>query len=375
MPEPNAHAGRTPPERPEFVIGEGRLSGVLSVALGGLSLFAVLCFRYPEILTTPDLRAVYPVDALRWVLFAALLLALAASMTSVVLARNTSLGLAGLALTAAAIALGGAWVETTTPGPSARYLGLDWFVLDLLLLALLFVPLERAFALHPEQRVLRRGFKTDVAHFGASHLGIGLIVVLTTAPASLVLARAGLAPVHAVVSTLPVFVQLPAVALLVDLFQYAIHRTFHAVPALWRFHAVHHSSRELDWLAGSRLHLVDIVVTRAVSLLPVWVVGFSEQAVVLYVIFVSFHAVWIHSNMRGRLGPLRHLVVTPEFHHWHHAAEPQAVDRNFAVHFPWIDRLFGTAITPDRWPERYGIEGDPVPETWPEQLAWPFRRR
>ena len=94
----------------------------------------------------------------------------------------------------------------------------------------------------------------------------------------------------------------------------------------------------------------------------------------IYLVGVSFHAVWIHANMRLRFGPLRHLFVTPEFHHWHHSAEPEALDKNFAVHLPWIDRLFGSYYAPDRWPERYGIDGDPVPETWPEQLVWPFRR-
>src|SRR5262245_2502944 len=150
--------------------GEGRISGVLAVALGALSLLAVLCFRYPAVLTTPDLRAVYPVPLLRGVLFAALLLALAFAALSLALSRRPRLGLAGLARTGAAIALGGAWVETPEAVAPRRGLGLDWFVLDLLLLALVFVPLERGFARLREQRVLRAGFATDVAHFFASHL-------------------------------------------------------------------------------------------------------------------------------------------------------------------------------------------------------------
>jgi len=125
----------------EFRFGEGRISGVLSVALGGLSLLAVLCFRYPEILTTPDLREVYPVPLLRGVLFVALLLGLLSSFTSLALSRRRGLGLAGITLCAAAIALGGAWVETEAPIDSGNYLGLDWFVLDLLVLAVIFVPL------------------------------------------------------------------------------------------------------------------------------------------------------------------------------------------------------------------------------------------
>jgi lathosterol oxidase len=94
-----------------------------------------------------------------------------------------------------------------------------------------------------------------------------------------------------------------------------------------------------------------------------------------YLIFVSFHAVFIHANVRFRFRPIEWLVVTPRFHHWHHAAAPEAVDRNFAVHLPVIDRLFGTSYFPDgRWPEGYGLPGRSVPDGWLRQLAWPLRR-
>jgi lathosterol oxidase len=149
----------------------------------------------------------------------------------------------------------------------------------------------------------------------------------------------------------------------------------HAVPFLWRFHAVHHSSRAMDWLAGSRLHLVDIVVVRAISFVPLYALGFDETALLVYVLFVSFHAVWIHANWRFELRALSPWLVTPAFHHWHHAADAEAIDKNFGVHLPWFDRWFGTAYLPEgRWPSAYGIEGDPVPESWSAQVVWPFRR-
>jgi lathosterol oxidase len=127
----------------------------------------------------------------------------------------------------------------------------------------------------------------------------------------------------------------------------------------------------MDWLAGSRLHLVDIVVTRGLSFVPLYVLGFAPPAVYAYLVFVSFLAVFIHANVRVDLGALDWVVATPRFHHWHHAASP--VDKNFAVHLPWIDRLFGTAYLPEgRWPEAYGITGRPVPEGYWRQLAWPL---
>ena len=80
-----------------------------------------------------------------------------------------------------------------------------------------------------------------------------------------------------------------------------------------RFHQVHHSSVCLDWLAASRLHLADIVVTRAVGFVPVYVLGFSTGPTYAYLVFVSFLAIFIHANVRFRFGPLRHVVATPQF--------------------------------------------------------------
>src|SRR5690606_25032200 len=125
--------------------------------------------------------------------------------------------------------------------------------------------------------------------------------------------------------------QVIEIMLLADLVQYWVHRAFHRIPWLWRFHAVHHSSRALDWLAGSRLHLVDVLITRALILLPLFLLGFTQAALYAWLVIIAFHAVFNHVNLRFRLGALEALLVTPRFHHWHHAVTP--IDRNFAVHF------------------------------------------
>jgi lathosterol oxidase len=355
---------------PEFRIGDGRLSGALSLGFGGLALLAVLCFRWPELLTTPQLRAIYPLGLVRAALFVALVLALAFGAPAVLLGKR-GIGLTGLALAALAIALGGAGIDSR-PVATSAHLGLDWFVLDLLVLALLFVPLERAFALARAQRILRAGWRTDLAHFGVSHLAVGALALLTIAPAGLLLGPLVSPRLQAAVAAQPLALQLVEAIALADLFQYAAHRAFHALPWLWRFHAIHHSSRELDWLAGSRLHLVDVIPTRAVSFAPLFFLGFTERALAGYLVFVSFQAVFLHANLRFRFGALRWLLATPEFHHWHHAEAPR--DKNFAVHLPVIDRVFGTAFLPGGFPEHYGIAGDPVPDGWWRQLRWPFTK-
>jgi len=354
--------------------GSGWISGVLALLCGALGLGGVLCLLFPEWLTTPDARARYPLAAVRLLVHALLVAGFGLGVLSVLLRRRKGLGLAGAALATLGAVLGGGEVPIDGPVSGRPALGLDWFLLNLFLLALLFVPLERLFAQHPAQPVFRFGWRTDLVHFGLSHLLVQVTVVLTLVPATVFFHWAARPWLQARVAAQPLALQLLEVVLVADLTQYAVHRAFHQVPWLWRFHAVHHSSREMDWLAGSRLHLLDIVVVRGLMFVPLYVLGFAPAAVYAYLVFVSFHAVFIHANLRFRLRALDWLLVTPRFHHWHHAAHPEAVDRNFAVHLPWIDRLFGTAHLPAGWPRAYGIAGHPVPEGYWRQLRWPVQR-
>jgi lathosterol oxidase len=157
--------------------------------------------------------------------------------------------------------------------------------------------------------------------------------------------------------------------------QYWVHRAFHQIPLLWQFHAIHHSTEIMDWLAGSRLHFADAIVTRSLTFIPLFLLGFSETAIAVYVVVVVIQATFIHANVRWQFRGIQRWVATPSFHHWHHAAEPQAVDKNFAVHSPVWDWLFGTYYLPGRWPERYGLgKSQDVPKGWFRQFLSPFVR-
>ena len=105
--------------------------------------------------------------------------------------------------------------------------------------------------------------------------------------------------------------------------------------------------------------------------------GFAEPPLFAYVAFVSIQATFIHANVRFRFGPLRWVLATPQFHHWHHGAEREAIDKNFAVHLPVLDRLFGTCYLPgDRWPASYGLaDGTTVPPGYARQFVAPFKGR
>ena len=199
----------------------------------------------------------------------------------------------------AAVLAGGSTVEVGS-GTAAFRVGLDWFILNVVLLAVVFIPLERLFPLNAEQGTFRPGWTTDGIDFLISHIAVELLTFFTLLPATLV-ARSFHAQISGLdPSVLPLAVEVLAVMLVADLTQYAVHRTFHSVGWLWPFHAVHHSSRDLDWLAGSRLHVVDILVTRALILVPLFALGFSQMALYIWLVIVA-----VQADTQSRQHPVR----------------------------------------------------------------------
>lgn len=249
---------------------------------------------------------------------------------------------------------------------------MNWFEFkDLLLVVLIFVPLERVLALRPEQKILRGGWKVDLVHLFATgfliKLGVGLAL------AGMIVGAERLVPAgwRAAVAAQPHWLQFVEILILADLGFYLAHRAFHAVPFLWRFHAIHHSIEAMDWLAAHRVHPVDQILTKSASFLPVFALGFAIEPIVIFAVLYQWQSLLIHANTRIGFGPLRWIVASPRFHHWHHANSPEALDKNFAGQLSLLDLCFGTLHFPDRVPERYGTN-DPVPDTYLSQLAYPF---
>lgn len=129
--------------------------------------------------------------------------------------------------------------------------------------------------------------------------------ILTQTPALIFFDWARVPAAAAFVGALPLIVAVPMLVLAADLTQYWVHRMFHTVPLLWPFHAIHHSIEDMDWLAGSRLHLVDVIVTRGLTCVPIFVLGFSREALGIYVFIVAAQATFIHANVRWELRALR----------------------------------------------------------------------
>jgi len=356
--------------------GYGFISGLLSAILGIAGFGAVLSLHFPQYLTAAELRPFYSLSYLRAIIHVTLVASFLLGNVGAFLRANKTLALTGIGFTLAAALLGGSRVPVAGELGSGSWFGLDFFVLNLLLYSAVFIPLERLFALRAEQPVFRRQWLVDLTYFFINSLLIEVLAILTLKPALILFDWARIEWLSSTVASLPLVIQVPAILLVADFTQYWVHRTFHVVPFLWPFHAIHHSAVEMDWLAGSRLHLVDVILTRGLTYVPIFVLAFSEQALVVYVFLVAAQATFIHANVRWEFRPLRRIVATPAFHHWHHSAEPEAVDKNFAVHTPIWDILFGTCYLPDRWPTAYGLcGGRDVPSRWVTQLVYPFRRR
>jgi len=355
----------------------GKRAGVASGLLGILCVLAELCFLLPDLLVTRDALPFYKanLEVFRAILQAAIIATLALGAASVALLRSKLHGLLGIALGATALLLGGWNAEPLDIGGHRDFAaGIDYFVLELLVLGLVFVPLERLFALR-DQRTFRTGWQTDLKHFFVSHAGVQLLSLAAMIPAQALFSWAIRLDFQRAVAAQPLWLQFIQILLVVDLMTYWVHRAFHQVPWLWNFHAIHHSSRELDWLAGSRMHLVDVIATRTAAFLPVFILGFTPAGLYAYLVFVSFHAVFIHANVRWRFPYLRWVLTTPEYHHWHHTSDEEGIDKNFAGFLPLWDLAFGTAHQPGHWPRNYGTVKFQPPESYLGQLAYPFRRR
>jgi lathosterol oxidase len=354
--------------------GSGWWTGVLSAFFGVLSFGAVVCLHFPQLLSSPELRIHYPMHVLRLLIQSLIVLAIGLGVISAFLRRKKVLGLTGMAFALAATLLGGASVEINEPLHNGPAIGFDWFLLDLLLMTLIFSPIEVIWPAYPKQSVFRPQWLLDVGYFLSTHLPIQVTSFLILLPATQLTHYLSNATAQAAMAALPWVVQFFLAVLVADLAEYWIHRAFHKVPFLWGFHAIHHSSKALDWLAGSRAHIVEDLVVRGGILVPMMFL-FSQDIIVAYLLFVTIHATWAHCNFGPTLAWLEPYFVLPRFHHWHHTSQKESLDKNFAIHFPWIDKLFGTYYFPDdAWPADYGLDHETLPPGFWAQTWYPFTR-
>ena len=249
----------------------------------------------------------------------------------------------------------------------------------LCLLSLVFVPLERLFA-EKRQKILRPQFFVDLAYFVGNATVTAALLSGVTAVLAVLLRRLTPVDLVAVIADLPLYARLVLILLVSEFGSYWGHRWSHELPLLWRFHVIHHSPEQVDWLTNTRAHPVDMIVTRLFGLLPVYLLGLAEAGIgpqgltaPLLMLLTTMWGFFIHANLKWRFGWLEALIATPAFHRWHHANGVHR-NHNYASTLPIYDRLFGTLYLPGQSaPATYGAD-TPVPKGLIGQLLSPLDR-
>ena len=250
----------------------------------------------------------------------------------------------------------------------------------LVLLLAIFVPLERCCA-HQRQQVVRKEFFIDLGYYFLNGFAPKLLLILPMSVLAWVVHHfAPSSMLYVWAAHLSVQTRFVLALIIGDLGVYWGHRWSHEIPLLWRFHAIHHSAKEMDWLVNTRAHPVDMLFTRLCGLLPLYLLGLAQPTgntidlvPVLYTLFGYVWSFIIHANVSWRFGLLEKIVATPAFHHWHHTNDgAEYINKNYAAIFPWTDKIFGTFYLPTkRWPQKYGIEA-PMADSFTGQLLQPL---
>ena len=239
----------------------------------------------------------------------------------------------------------------------------------IIILIFVFVPIEKIFAVH-HKKLLREGWFTDLCYYFSGYfIGHGTTKLLIIFA---LFGQGSIPTLSSFVSQQPLVLQVIVAIFIGDLCFYIVHYLMHTVPWLWKFHAIHHSSTHMDWLATVRVHPFEQILTKACQMIPLYWLGFSTEALAIYGIFSSAIAFFIHANISVRFPILKWIIVTPEFHHWHHDRHPKLYAQNLAVQLPILDYIFGTWHMPKQeLPKQYGTELN-VRTNYFNHLVYPF---
>jgi sterol desaturase/sphingolipid hydroxylase (fatty acid hydroxylase superfamily) len=362
-------------EDKKLKIGDGKISGYISVFLGIFSFLAVLAYLFPSYLTTQMLRNSYDAKELQVVLMYGMYTSLFFGLITFVLNKRKRLGAIGVLFTALAFALGGYNVPVGDVVNSNYSLGIDWLILDFLASSILFMFLEKIIPKYKDQVIFRPEWKLDFSYFCMNHLLITVLLLVSNHFASSVFDFAINAKFQEWIQSLHIGVQVLILIICADFVLYWSHRLFHEIPFMWKFHTIHHSTEHMDWMAGSRTHIVNTIIDRSLVLVPLYLLGTSKESLDIYVVFAALQAVWVHSNTNIPTGFLKYFIVTPQFHHWHHSSERPAWDTNYSAHTPLFDVIFKSYHMPNNhWPVKYGTT-DKVPRSFIKQFLYPMKKK
>lgn len=250
----------------------------------------------------------------------------------------------------------------------------------LLVVAVLICPLEYMFRAHP-LRLTRKAFGVDLSYWFFTP-------VVTRTITNTIIGLCAFPLLHLSgksfeeylfegwgwVGTQPLWLQAVELLLMADFIDYWSHRLFHS-RGFWRFHAIHHSPQQFYSIGSARMHPVNDAVTRCLQVLPLLSLGFAAVAVIAIVPYLFFYVIFVHSNIDADFGWFRYVLVSPNYHRWHHSSDDEAVDKNFSGIFPVWDLMFGTCHFPRRQPRAFGLRHQELEESFLAQLRYPLRRK
>jgi len=250
-------------------------------------------------------------------------------------------------------------------------------------LAVLFTVLTWFWACNPGRAWWhKRDLMTDLCYWFfipvlTRFLRIGLLIVaaamvfqITTAQGLVAFYENG----HGPLATLPLFAQGVIFLIGEDIILYWTHRWFHGAK-MWKYHAVHHSSEELEWISAARFHPINLFLGSVAADVIMLFAGISPNVFLILGPLTTAHSAFVHANLDWTLGPFKYVIASPVFHRWHHTAAERGGEKNFAATFPILDVIFGTFYMPaGELPDRYGIADRTFPEGFGAQLVHPFTR-
>jgi len=247
---------------------------------------------------------------------------------------------------------------------------------------IVFGVLAKLYPCNKNQPLIRDGMLTDIAYglvipilsrfVFLLFLAVGFAVFFYNVPSEEIdgYLRNG----HGYVASLPLWLQAALVFILSDFLLYWTHRIFHS-KQLWKWHAIHHSPRTVDWLTAYRFHPINVFLSFTLVNVLMLLIGFSPASMIIMSGFNNIYSAMVHANLNWTFGKYKYLFASPVFHRWHHTTQKEGLDKNFAPTFPLLDVMFGTFYMPDdKLPEKYGVLGDKIPESFIGQILWPFQR-
>jgi sterol desaturase/sphingolipid hydroxylase (fatty acid hydroxylase superfamily) len=243
----------------------------------------------------------------------------------------------------------------------------------IVIVALIIIALERVFPFVKNQKLFREGFFQDFVLYTLVQsfvLGIAISYIIEFINNSTSLSTLNF------ISSWPIWVQVLFFLFTHDFYIYCFHRYQHKSKIFWRIHEAHHSNREIDWLAGSRSHALEILINQTIEFTPIVLLGAAPQVAVIKGFIDAAWGMYIHSNIDVHMGWLQYFINGPEMHRWHHADEDSdSINKNFATKFAVWDWIFGTAYFPkNKRPRIFGLSYLNFPKSYFKQLIFAFRK-